>query len=144
MAVADPVLTELILEEKRLKGQIAVLDHKLEEPLAKLAKARDLLLKVKAAYEAALAPVRALKSDKILLEGELELIMDKKREARMRARLAEAGGIRPGTHELVEQMNEMAGDRETFEVSQATKRLDVEADLAELRESMGDTAGDGS
>ena len=84
------------------------------------------------------AVCKPLQSDKILLEGELELLMDKKRELRRDARLREGGGIRPGTQALVEQMTEIAGDPEEHRLSKAAKAADIENELAALKAKMDD------
>ena len=132
------VLTEYILEEKRIQEGIGKVEDQLEAPLEKLKKAKAIVLRAKAALEAAWAEVKPLQSQKILLEGELELIQDKKREARIQARVTEVGGIRPGTSEFVEQMNELAGDPEEARIKEATKALDVDAALADLKSQMDD------
>ena len=131
------IMTELILKEKELEEKIASLDAQLVTPLKRLEKAKALLLKAKHAYETILADVQPLKSEKILLQGELASILEKKSAARIEARKIEVGGIRPGTAEFVEQLNEMAGDAETARMREETERAKAEGDLADLKERMG-------
>jgi len=131
-------MAEYIKEEKRLTAAMEELDGKLVAPNEKLDRARGLLLKAKSAYDQAKGAVDAIVSDRILLEGELSMIREKKSKLRVEARVAEVGGVRPGTADLVEQMDELAGDRETYRVEQESIALDVEAELAKLKASMGD------
>jgi len=134
---SQEIMTELILKEKELEESIARLDAELVTPLKRLEKAKSLLLKAKGAYEKIMAGVQPLQSEKTLLEGELALILEKKSAARIEARKIEVGGIRPGTAEFVEQLNEMAGDAETARIQEETARAKAEGDLADLKERMG-------
>ena len=77
----------------------------------------------------------------MLLEGELDLVREKKSKLRVEAAVAEGGGIRPGTAELVEQMGELAGDAEAYRAKKAVQALDVEAELERLKASMGEGEG---
>ena len=131
-------MTEYILMEKELRAKIEALEARLVEPEARLDKAKALLLKAKAAFEGILEEVRPLRSDKILLEGELESVLEKKAQLRIEARVAEGGGIRPGTSQLVEQMNEIAGDPEEARIKREAQALDVDAALAALKADMGE------
>lgn len=132
------LMAELLLQEKELRAKIGAIDAQLEEPLARLARARAILVKAKAAYEQILGEVKPLQSDRILLEGELQLVAEKKTEARMEARRIEARGVRPGTQQFVEQMNQLAGDPEEAKLHKATAALDLEAELAALKSQMGE------
>ncbi|MCB9727001.1 MAG: hypothetical protein H6744_05975 [Deltaproteobacteria bacterium] len=126
-------MTELVLQEKDAKARLEAIERKLVEPEARFDKARELLLKAKAAYERCLEEVRPLRSDKILVEGELSLLADKKRELRMQARLAEGGGIRPGTAEAVEALQELAGDPAEAKLRQATDEAAADQALEALK-----------
>ena len=130
-------MTELVLQEKELKAKIGVLDERMKEPVEKLRRMRAILDKAKAAYQASLDAVKPLQSDKMLLEGELELLLEKKSVLRQEARMRESGGIRPGTAALVEQMKGLVGDTEAFRLAQETKAAGVESDLAALKDKMG-------
>jgi len=132
------LMAEYILEEKRLGSAIEDLNDQLRGPGEKLERAREVLLKAKAAYDQAKGVVESLESDRMLLEGELELILEKKSKLRVEARVAEGGGIRPGTAELVEQMGELAGDAEAYRAEKAVQALDVEAELERLKAAMAD------
>lgn len=131
------VMTELVLEEKRLRAKIALLDKQLEEPEAKLAKAKAILLKAKAHFEQCLEAVKPLRSDKILLEGELEILEAKKAELRVESRLMAGGGLRPGTQQLVEQMSERVGaSPEELAVKKAARELEADQALEALKAKM--------
>ena len=92
------------------------------------------MLKAKAAYEQILAEVKPLRSDKTLLEGELELLSDKKAKLRHEAALARGGyGMRPGTGALVEQMNAIAGDATEHQLQKETRAMDAAAALEALK-----------
>ena len=132
------IMTELILQEKELQEKIARLDAALVEPLARLGKAEALLAKAQAAHKQCAAIVQPLQSDKILLEGELTLVTQKKSETRMQARRIEVGGIRPGTQEFVDQMNALAGDPEEARLKKQAEDMDVEAKLKALKDRIGD------
>lgn len=134
-------MTELVLQEKELRAKLEALEEALREPEAKLEKAKAILLKAKAAYEEAAEVVRPLRSEKVLAEGELELVLEKKAKVRQAARMLEAGGIRPGTAELVEGMNRLAGDPEEASLKKAAKELDVEDALAALKKKLEGEAG---
>ena len=86
-------MTELILEEKELEAKLAVVEQKLEAPMARLKKAKEIYDKAKAALEGAIDEVKPLKSEKTLIEGELELLAEKKSKLRQEVRLQEAGGL---------------------------------------------------
>lgn len=129
-------MTELVLQEKELKAKIGVVESKMQEPLEKLRRVRALLDKAKAAYADALATVKPLQSDKMLLEGELEMVMEKKSVLRQEARMRQSPGIRPGTAQLVEQMTELVGDPKAYELAKQAKAAEVESDLAALKNQM--------
>ena len=131
-------LAEYIAQEKALKVKLEILEQKLAGPEAKLAKAREIVLKAKAAYEQILAEVKPLRSDKALLEGELELLGEKKAKIRHDAALARGGyGMRPGTTALVEQMNTIAGDASEHALKKETRAMDAAAALEALKQKMG-------
>ncbi len=130
------VMTEYVLEEKRLRAKLGVLEQQLVEPEARLDKAKAILLKAKAAYEQALEVVKPLRSDKTLLEGELQLLEEKKQKLRMEMRMQEAGQIRPGTSEFVEQMSQLVGSPEELALRKATKDAEADEALARLKGKM--------
>jgi hypothetical protein len=130
------LMAEYILEEKRLSAALDALDERLEAPLGKLERARSLLLKAKGAYDQAKSAVDALESDRVLLEGEIAQLVEKKSKLRVEARVAEGGGVRPGTAAFVEQLDELAGDKAEFQLNKRTKALDVEAELERLKDAM--------
>lgn len=131
-------MAEYIRQEKELKVKLEILEQKLAAPEAKLARAREIVLKAKAAYESILAEVKPLRSDKTLLEGELGLVSEKKAQLRHDAALAKGGyGMRPGTQAFVEQMNEVAGDAATHNLKKEANALDAAAALEALKAKMG-------
>jgi hypothetical protein len=82
-------------------------------------------------------PVREpIQSDKMLAEGELELVLEKKSTLRQEARLSEVGGMRPGTQELVQQMRGMVGDPAGFRAEKAVRAVEVESALDALKDKM--------
>ena len=126
-------MAEYILQEKELQEKLATINREMREPLEKLKRAKEILRRAQGAFDEALAKCKPLQSEKILIEGELELLLDKKRELRRDARLREGGGIRPGTQALVDQMTEIAGDPEAHRLSKAAMAADVESELAALK-----------
>ncbi len=132
-------MAEYILQEKELKAKLAVVQQKLQAPVAKLKKAKMILAKAQAAYDAALAEVKPLLSDKTLLEGELEILEGKKSRLRQEARFAEGGGgaLRPGTQEFVQQMSDLVGDPAELEAKKAAKEMAADQALAALKAEMG-------
>ena len=131
-------MAEYILQEKELQEKLTRVTQQMKDPLEKLRRAKELLNRAQAAFDQALATCKPLQSEKILLEGELEILMDKKRDLRRDARLRDGGGIRPGTQELVEQMTEIAGDPEAHRLSKAAQAADIENELAALKAKMDD------
>ncbi len=131
------IMAELVAREKELLAKIGSLEAQLQGPEERLEKTKAILLKAKAAFEDALAVVRPLRSDLTLLEGDLALLREEKSKARVRARLIEHGGRRPGTDAFVEQLDEMAGDKGLYEAKQAAIELQVDDDLAELKRLLG-------
>lgn len=130
-------MAEHIRQENELKAKLAILIEKLEKPEAKLARAKEILLKAKAAYEQILAEVTPLRSDKTLIEGELQMIEEKKSKLRQEAIFARGGGgMRPGTQAFVEQMNQIAGDAETAQMKKEVRAADAAAALEELKKKM--------
>ena len=129
-------MTEYVLMEKELQEKIDRVNKQMKEPLERLRRSKELLNRAQAAFDDALAVCKPIQSDKILLEGELELLLEKKKELRKDARLREGGGIRPGTQALVEQMTEIAGDPEAHRLSKEAKAADVENELAALKAKM--------
>lgn len=131
-------MAEHIKQEQELKAKLGVLLENLKKPEERLAKAKEILLKAKAAYEQILAEVTPLRSDKALIEGELQLIEEKKSKLRQEALYARGGaGMRPGTQAFVEQMNELAGDAETAQMKKEVAAADAAAALEELKRKMG-------
>ena len=137
---SERLMAELLLMEKEEDAKLAVIQAQLDEHEPRLRKARELVLKAKAKFDEVRAVVDPLRSDKIMIEGELEAIAQKKAECRMEARRIEVGGIRPGTAEFVEELQELAGDPEVYKAENEAKALDVEAELAALKARM---EGDG-
>ena len=137
------VMAEYIKEEKRLQALVDDLNAQLVAPTEKLERSKELLVKAKAAYDQAKGVVDGLVSDRTLLEGDLDLIRQKKSQLRVEARVAEGGGIRPGTMEFAEQMDELAGDAGSYRVKKEAQALDVEAELARLKAAM-EADGEGS
>ncbi len=127
------LMAELVLMEKEEAARLAAVQAQLDLEAPRLAKARALVLKAKAKYDEINAIVAPLESDKTLIQGELDLIAQKKAECRMEARRIEVGGIRPGTAEFVEHMNKVAGDPEVAKAKAAAKALDVETELAAMK-----------
>lgn len=135
---SEALMAELVMMEREEEAKLAEVQAELDVQEARLAKARELVLKAKAKYDEVKAIVDPLQSDKILIEGELAAIAKKKAECRIEARRIEVGGIRPGTQEFVEEMNRIAGDPEVAKAKAAAKALDVEAELAALKAKLGD------
>lgn len=127
-----------IQQENEQKAKLAIIEQKLVGPEEKLEKAKAILLKAKAAYEQFLAEVQPLRSDKILIEGELTAIREKKAELKHQAALARGGaGMRPGTTAFVEQMNELVGPPEDLQLKKEVKAQDAAQALEELKKKMG-------
>ena len=131
-------MTELVLEEKEIRKKIKDLEALLSGPETQLIKAEDLLRKAQAAHQRAEDEVKPLRSDKILLEGELERLEEKKAKCRVDSALARGKGVRPGTQDFVEQMQAMTGDPEENKLKAKTKELDLDAALAELKGQIGE------
>lgn len=134
---SEALMAELVMMEKEEQAKLAEVQAQLDIHEPRLAKARELILKAKAKYDEVKALVDPLQSDKILIQGELASIAQKKSECRMEARRIEVGGIRPGTQEFVEHMNELAGDPEVAKAKAEVKAIDVEAELAALKAKLG-------
>ena len=132
-------MAELVLMEKEEQAKLAALQAQLDVHEPRLQRARELVLKAKAKFDEVKAVVEPLRSDKIMVEGELSLLAERKSECRMEARRIEVGGLRPGTQEFVEQLQAVAGDPEEARQKAEVKALDVEAELAALKAKM---AGD--
>ena len=130
-------MTEFLLQEKELKEKVRKVMLAMKEPVEKLRKAKAILEKAKAHFANCLAEVKPLQSDKIMLEGELELIEEKKSKLRQEARFAESGGIRPGTQALVDQMHELVGDPEQAKVREEIKAAQVDDALAAMKAQLG-------
>jgi len=127
-----------IQQENEQKAKLAIIEQRLVVPEEKLAKAKQLLLKAKAAYELFLAEVQPLRSDKILIEGELTLIREKKAELKHQATLARGGaGMRPGTNAFAEQMSELVGPPEDLQLKKEVKAQGTAQALEELKRKMG-------
>jgi hypothetical protein len=131
------LMAELVMMEKEEEAKLAAIQAQLDVHEPRLAKARELILKAKAKYDEVKVVVAPLQSDKILIQGELDAIAQKKADCRMEARRVEVGGIRPGTAEFVAHMNEIAGDPEVAEAKAAAKAINVDAELAALKAKMG-------
>lgn len=131
------LMAEYIKQEKELNEKLRRVELQMQEPLARLRKAKEVLDKAKAYFDKCLQDVRPLQSDKTLLEGELEMVAENKRKLRIESRLAEGGGMRPGTQALVEQMQQLAGDPGQYAAAQAAKEMKVEDELAALKGKLG-------
>jgi hypothetical protein len=131
-------MAEYIRQENELKAKLGVIVEQLKGPEEKLAKARAILLKAKAAYEQILEEVTPLRSDKTLLEGELTLVEEKKSKLRQEALFQRGGGgVRPGTGALVEQMNQLGGDPEEARMRKEVAAANAAEALAALKAKMG-------
>lgn len=131
-------MAEHIKQENELKAKLAILEQQLEAPEAKLEKAKEILLKAKAHYEQCMDVVRPLRSDRELIVGELQMIEEKKSKLRQEAAFARGGGgIRPGTGQLVEQMNAIAGDADEHAMRKEVKAAAAVDALEELKRKMG-------
>jgi hypothetical protein len=131
-------MAEYIKQEQELKLKLGVLVENMKKPEEKLAKAKEILLKAKAAYEQILADLSPMRSDKTLIEGELALLEEKKSKLRQEALYARGGGgMRPGTTAFVEQMNELAGDAATAQMKKEVAAADAATALEELKKRMG-------
>ncbi|MFO0746748.1 MAG: hypothetical protein U1F43_13915 [Myxococcota bacterium] len=132
-------MAEYIRQENELKAKLALVVQQLEAPEAKLEKAKQIVLKAKAAFEQCLDAVRPLRSDKTLIEGELQMIEEKKSKLRQEAAVARGGGagLRPGTGMLVEQMNAIAGDAAEAQMKKEVRAADAANALEELKKKMG-------
>ena len=131
-------MAALIQEEKRLGALIADLDARLEQPEARLAKAEALLAKAQKARDDLWAAVQPLRSDRILHEGDVARIRDKRSKLRVASRVADGKGIRPGTGALVEQLDELAGDKAQADAKKAKRALEVESALADMKARLDD------
>lgn len=130
-------MAEHIRQENELKAKLAILEDQMKKPEEKLAKAKEILLKAKAAYEHILAELQPLRSDKTLIEGELQMIEEKKSKLRQEALYARGGaGMRPGTEAFVNQMNELAGDAATAQMKKEVAQADAAAALEALKKKM--------
>ena len=129
-------MTELVLQEKEINATIEALNKKMQVPLDRLRRTKALLDKAKQAFQQALAVVKPIQSDKMLAEGELELVLEKKSTLRQEHRLSEGGGIRPGTHQLVEQMRGLVGDPAGYRAEKEVRAVEVEAALDALKDKM--------
>ncbi len=131
-------MAELIKQENEQKAKLAIVEQKLAGPEEKLEKAKAILLKAKAAYEQILAEVQPLRSDKILIEGELTALREKKSELKHQAALSRGGaGMRPGTQAFVEQMQELVGPAEDIRLKNEVKQQDASQALEALKRKMG-------
>jgi len=130
-------MAEHIRQENELKTKLAILEQKLEAPMAKLEKAKQIVLKAKAALEQCLEDVRPLRSDRELVLGELQLIEEKKSKLRQDAAYARGPATRVGTGAFVEQMNELGGDRAESDMRKEVKAAGAAEALEALKKKMG-------
>lgn len=131
-------MAELIRQEKELEAKLGVIEQKLTAPEAKLEKAKQIVLKAKAALEQCLEEVRPLRSERELVAGELGLVVEKKSKLRQEAAFARGQTMRPGTTALVEQMNELAGgDMAESQMKKEVKAAGAAQALEELKKRMG-------
>ena len=86
---SEALMAELVMMEKEEQAKLAEVQAQLDIHEPRLAKARELILKAKAKYDEVKALVDPLQSDKILIQGELASIAQKKSECRMEARRIE-------------------------------------------------------
>jgi len=132
-------MAEHIKREQELRAKLGVINEKMKEPEEKLAKARMILLKAKEVYEKYLEELTPLRSDKTLIEGELQMIEEAKSKLRQEALYARGGGggMRPGTTAFVEQMNQIAGDPAEAQMKKEVRAADAAAALEALKKKMG-------
>ena len=131
-------MAEYLKMEQELNAKLAILVDRLKVPEERLEKAKQILLKAKAACEQILEEIRPLRSDKTLIEGELQLLGEKKATLKHDALMARGGaGMRAGTTAFVEQMNQLAGDPAEASMKKEVAQADAAAALAELKKRMG-------
>ena len=126
-------MAELLLMEKEVNAKLSAIQPHLEQHRPRLAKAKAVILKAKAKYDEIKSLLEPLESERIMLEGELAELEEKKRQCRFQSRVLEGGGIRPGTQAFVDQMNELAGDPEEARVAEAAQDLAIESELEALK-----------
>lgn len=127
-------MAELLKEEREVREKLELTLRHLEGPKAKLEKAKAILLKAKAAYEGILAEVKPLESDKLLFEGELQLLQEKKLALRKEARMeAGGGGAKSQAQELLLQMKDMGLDPAEKQASDEAKKAAAEEALRALK-----------
>ena len=134
-------MTELVMMEKELNDKLEAIRPHLEHHRPRLAKAKEVILKAKAKYDEIKAVLEPYESERIMIEGELAQLEDKKRQCRIQSRLLE-GGIRPGTQAFVDQMHALVGDPEEARAKEAADALDIEAQLAALKTEQSGTSED--
>ena len=131
-------MAEHIKREQELRAKLGIINEKMKEPEEKLAKARMILLKAKEVYEKYLEELTPLRSDRTLIEGELQMIEEAKSKLRQEALYARGGGgMRPGTTAVVEQMNQIAGDPAEAQMKKEVRAADAAAALEALKKKMG-------
>lgn len=127
-----------VRDENELKVKLGLVEEKLKGPEEKLAKAKELVLKAKAAYDQILEQVQPLRSEKTLLEGEIQIIQEKKSELRHQAQIERGGGAaKPGAELLLEQMKQMGADPLEAQMKRETAQAEANAALEGLKTKMG-------
>ena len=131
-------MAEYLKQEQELNAKLAIIAERLKVPEERLEKAKQIALKAKAALEQIYEEVKPLRSDKTLIEGELQLLAEKKSKLKHDALMARGGaGMRAGTTAFVEQMNQLAGDPAEATMKKEVAQADAAAALAELKKRMG-------
>ena len=124
------LMAELLKEEKRLQEELSRAEAGMEAPMKRLEDAKALV----AQAQDALARRQAQRG---MIEDKIKENEAKKSQLRVENRVAQGGGLRPGTAEFVEQMQELTGDDTEVALDNAQKQADIDAELKAMKAALG-------
>jgi hypothetical protein len=131
------LMAELLKEEKRLQEELSRAEAGMEAPMKRLQEAKALVAQAQATQAQAQDALARHQAQKGMIEEKIKENEAKKSQLRVENRVAQGGGLRPGTAEFVEQMQEITGDDTEVALENAQKQADIDAELKAMKAALG-------
>lgn len=131
------LMAELIKEDKRLQEELARAESALEAPRRRLEEAQALLNQAQTTFAQVKDALDRREAQKTMIEAQIRENEAEKSRLRVENRVAEGGGLRPGTAAFVEQMQELTGDDTEVAMDKAQQEAEIDAELQAMKAALG-------
>ena len=131
------LMAELLKEGKRLEEELQRAHEALEAPQRRLEEAQRLLTQAQSTVVQAKEALTRRQAQEEMIQQQIAANEAKKSELRVENRVAEGGGLRPGTAAFVQQMQDLTGDDTEVALDKAQKAAEVDAELKAMKAALG-------